>query len=183
MSNIGRPNARSLPHQEVRHGSTDGSSECGAGTMLGGGHVRRSLIAREERRFLMTTLTGTQERKLKSELQKQRTERLALAHDKLLHVGEEHYSAFAGEVPDVGDQAMAEQLTDFANTLARRYAAAIRDIDGALIRLEEHQFGSCVDCGDDISFRRLSAYPTATRCVHCQEHYDRTHVHEATPTL
>ena len=131
----------------------------------------------------MTTLTWMQERKLKHHLEKQRTERLASAHEELLHVGDEHYSTFAGEVPDSGDQAIAAQLADFENTLARRYAAAIRDIDNALIRLEEHHFGRCVDCGDDIGFRRLRAYPTATRCVRCQEQYDRTYAHEAMPTL
>ena len=131
----------------------------------------------------MTTLTWMQERKLKHDLEKQRTERLAAAHEELLHVDDEHYSTFAGEVPDSGDQAIAAQLADFENALARRYAVAIHDIDNALIRLEEHHFGLCVDCGDDIGFRRLSAYPTATRCLPCQEKHDRTHAHEAMPTL
>jgi DnaK suppressor protein len=131
----------------------------------------------------MTTLTWMQEGKLKHELERQRTERLAAAHDEVLHVADEHYSTLAGEVPDTGDQAVAAQLTDYENALARRYAAAIRDIDNALIRIEEHRFGRCVDCGDQIGFQRLSVYPTATRCVSCQQRFDRTYAHEATPTL
>jgi hypothetical protein len=67
----------------------------------------------------METLTSRQERKLKQELGKQRNERLAAAHEELIDVADQHYSTFAGEVPDEGDQAVAVELADFENARAR----------------------------------------------------------------
>jgi RNA polymerase-binding protein DksA len=132
---------------------------------------------------IMETLTSGQERKLKHELEKQRKERLAAAHEELLDVADQNYSTFAGEVPDEGDQAVAAELADFENARARRYATALREIDDALVRIDEHCFGQCIDCGDDIGYLRLSAIPTALRCVRCQEQHDRTYAHEARPRL
>ena len=131
----------------------------------------------------MESLTSGQERQLKQELEKQRKERLAAAQEELLDVADQHYSTFAGEVPDEGDQAVATELADLENARARRYAASIREIDDALIRIGEHCFGQCIDCGDDIGYPRLSAIPTALRCVRCQDQHDRTYAHEARPRL
>jgi len=131
----------------------------------------------------MASVTPLQEQKLKHALEEQRAQRLRAARETLRRARQEHYAIFAGEGPDVADQANAEELTAFENTLAQRYADAIHDIDAALARMEEHRFGHCVDCGDDIDFGRLCAYPTATRCVRCQEHHDRVYARVAQPTL
>ena len=37
-------------------------------------------------------------------------------------------------------------------------------IDAALRRMEVGVFGTCVDCGSDISLERLEALPFAIRC-------------------
>jgi DnaK suppressor protein len=131
----------------------------------------------------MSPLTCRQEQKLKCDLERQRAERLGAAHERLLGARQEHYAVLAGEGPDAADQASAEQLAAFENTMAQRHAAAVRHIDAALIRIEEHSFSYCVDCGENIGFQRLSVYPTATRCVHCQEHHDRLYGHGKRPTL
>src|SRR4051812_32108184 len=131
----------------------------------------------------MTTVTRTQEQQLKRKLERQRTERLAAAREQFRRAGDENYCTFAGEVPDFGDQALAVELVDLNNIVAQRHANAIRDIDAALIRIEEHRFGRCVDCDDAIDVRRLSVTPTATRCVACQQLHDRTYAHEEVATL
>jgi RNA polymerase-binding transcription factor DksA len=38
----------------------------------------------------------------------------------------------------------------------------------ALARLEQGEFGRCVDCGVEISPKRLAAIPWTERCVRCQ---------------
>ena len=126
----------------------------------------------------MNTMPRIQEKQLKHELERQRTERLAAAREQFLRAGDENYSRFAGEVPDFGDQALAVELVDLNNILARRHARALRDIDAALTRIEQHSFGCCVDCDEEIDVRRLSATPTATRCVACQQLHDRTYRNE-----
>ena len=46
---------------------------------------------------------------------------------------------------------------------------------GALARINEGSYGFCESCGQEIPAARLQAEPTALRCVHCQELYEKTH--------
>jgi DnaK suppressor protein len=43
----------------------------------------------------------------------------------------------------------------------------IRQIQGALKRIAEGNYGVCVQCGADIDPKRLKALPNATRCISC----------------
>ena len=43
-------------------------------------------------------------------------------------------------------------------------------LDGALQRLEEGEYGLCEDCRRPISEERLKALPFARRCIDCQRH-------------
>jgi uncharacterized protein (DUF983 family) len=43
--------------------------------------------------------------------------------------------------------------------------------------------GACNDCGEPIGYNRLMAYPTAKRCVQCQEVYEKTHAGNLHPKL
>ncbi|MFV2053041.1 TraR/DksA family transcriptional regulator [Aliiroseovarius sp. YM-037] len=40
-------------------------------------------------------------------------------------------------------------------------------IQSALARIEEDEFGYCVECGDEIAPKRLDLDPTTTICVTC----------------
>jgi DnaK suppressor protein len=44
-----------------------------------------------------------------------------------------------------------------------------QQIEEALARLHEGSYGTCADCGIEISEKRLKALPFARRCVACQE--------------
>jgi DnaK suppressor protein len=57
-------------------------------------------------------------------------------------------------------------------TLARE-SAGLRDTRAALRRIDEDIFGTCLDCEEDISLKRLAAVPWAARCIACQERADR----------
>lgn len=43
----------------------------------------------------------------------------------------------------------------------------IRKIDRALKRIEEGQYGLCLDCGSGIEFARLEIIPESTHCIVC----------------
>ena len=45
---------------------------------------------------------------------------------------------------------------------------ALREVDAALRRLQEPDFGLCADCGAAIAFERLRLSPQVTRCIECQ---------------
>jgi DnaK suppressor protein len=42
-------------------------------------------------------------------------------------------------------------------------------IDAALERIDDGEFGICLDCEEAISRKRLAAVPWAGYCLHCQE--------------
>ena len=42
-----------------------------------------------------------------------------------------------------------------------------------LVRQFNIHFGECRDCGEPIALARLSAYPTATRCLACQQRHEK----------
>ena len=50
----------------------------------------------------------------------------------------------------------------------------LRAVEAALARLHEPDFGLCVDCDAEIPYARLSANPTAMRCVDCQARHERS---------
>lgn len=50
----------------------------------------------------------------------------------------------------------------------RRAVAHLEEIDRALARIDAGTYGLCEVCGQPIGAPRLTALPTATRCIRCQ---------------
>jgi DnaK suppressor protein len=63
-------------------------------------------------------------------------------------------------------QIRTERQTEFA--MNEHETAELGDIEAALVRLEAGTYGQCTDCGVTIAPERLTAYPTAKRCMNCQ---------------
>ena len=96
---------------------------------------------------------------------------------------DESYASVAGQVTDLGDEALADLLSDLDNAEVARDMREIRALDAALARVADGSYGECADCGSEIGLERLRAYPTALRCIKCQEVYEKTHAHPAEPRL
>ena len=45
----------------------------------------------------------------------------------------------------------------------------LRQIEEALVRIEDDDYGTCMECEEPISMKRLDAVPWARYCVTCQE--------------
>lgn len=101
----------------------------------------------------------------------------------LLRSDEEQYSDLAGRVHDTGDEALADLLVDIELASIDRHVQEIRDIDDALMRIADGSYGTCCDCQEPIAIERLEAYPTARRCIVCQEAHDHAFAHGGHPTL
>ena len=98
--------------------------------------------------------------------------------------GETQITELLGRVPaDSSDVSVADALADLNVELIDRHVQGIRDVESARQRIVEGNFGVCVDCGTDIAFERLLAYPTAKRCLSCQEKHEKMYAHKATPRL
>ena len=59
------------------------------------------------------------------------------------------------------------QVQAMAKAAEARRAQELRRIDAALRRLEEGEYGYCVECGEAIEARRLGIDPAAPRCAGC----------------
>src|SRR5580700_1413581 len=62
---------------------------------------------------------------------------------------------------------------DLAIRNVDRDSTLLRQVKAALLRIHEGAFGTCLDCEETISPKRLAAVPWATRCIRCQETADR----------
>jgi DnaK suppressor protein len=62
---------------------------------------------------------------------------------------------------------------DLAIRNVDRESTLLRQVKAALRRIQNGTFGTCVDCEETISPKRLTAVPWATRCINCQEATDR----------
>ena len=96
---------------------------------------------------------------------------------------EEHFIDLAGQVRDSAEEAMADLLVDLGASFLDRHIREHRDIELARARIKAASYGVCTDCGDPIGFQRLLAYPTAKRCLPCQEKRERGHPRQGTPSL
>lgn len=105
-------------------------------------------------------------------------------HDELANTGDQHRIDLLNREPgDSGDESMANALADFNVAQIDRHVRELRDIEAAFERVRIGEYGVCIDCGVDIGFARLQAYPTARRCIACQERREREYAHEGHPKM
>jgi RNA polymerase-binding protein DksA len=135
------------------------------------------------REIRMNGLTRTQSSSLEKLLQAHRKAALEEAEAELKLMREQSVGGVAGEAPDAGDESVAMLLTDIDHTMAQRHVNEIRAIDRALDQIRDCHFGMCSDCDGEIAYARLTAFPTATRCIACQTMHERTFAHENRATL
>ena len=62
---------------------------------------------------------------------------------------------------------------DLAIRNVDRESTLLRQVKAALQRIRAGNFGTCLDCEETISPKRLIAVPWAMRCIKCQEATDR----------
>src|SRR5262245_55173981 len=89
-------------------------------------------------------------------------------------IADQSFTVLAGSVYDAGDEATATMIEELSHTQLRRYVGELRQIEKARQRLAEGDIDECVECGEEIGYRRLHAHPVATRCIQCQTRHERT---------
>jgi DnaK suppressor protein len=70
---------------------------------------------------------------------------------------------------DMLDQIQHTLERDMAIGNLERGSARLREVQGALQRFDLGTFGICLDCGEEISGKRLVAVPWTTSCITCRE--------------
>jgi len=120
---------------------------------------------------------------LKTRLEQRRAELLSSIRRQLLESDNQTYIDLAGRVHDSAEEAVADLLADIGFAGIDREVSEVGDIEQALIRLATGVYGICIDCQADIPFERLSAYPTAKRCLACQQRYESGNTAPLRPSL
>ena len=103
--------------------------------------------------------------------------------DRLLRADAEAFADIAGQVHDAEDESLADLLVDINNAEVTRDVEEVRDIEAALQRIADGTYGTCLECRTPIARARLEAYPTAKRCLPCQQRHERTRAQPPRPKL
>ena len=84
--------------------------------------------------------------------------------------------------PDALDEVQNAAERELSIRNLDRESNLLRNVRGALRRIEEGTFGVCLHCEEDISPKRLAAVPWTPFCIQCQEIADRNQA-EGTETF
>jgi RNA polymerase-binding transcription factor DksA len=124
----------------------------------------------------MANFTENQLMQLKAALQKRYLELQDEVRSELGHANDmgniDLTGGYLNNIPD-----------DIDTALVDRQINEMRELEMSLKYLSELEFGDCIDCGNEIGFDRLIAYPSAQRCIQCQSQYEKAFPQESNPSL
>jgi len=86
---------------------------------------------------------------------------------------EEDMALDANDLPDEMDLASSEYLQSFTFRLRGREKAFLDKINKALVKIEDGTFGTCEECNEEITIKRLEARPETNLCIRCKEDQER----------
>lgn len=122
---------------------------------------------------MSTAIHDTQRASLEQRLRQRRQVLWEEVRATLLRADSERYAAIAGPVHETQDKSLVALLADVSHAEVARDVEELTDIEGALQRLAAGSYGQCVRCGASIPAARLEAYPTAKRCLPCQQQHEQ----------
>jgi RNA polymerase-binding protein DksA len=128
-------------------------------------------------------LTQTQTKELQRKIDQRREALLGELREDAERTREHPYAEHAGPAPDSGDESVASLFADLEQADVTRDLQEFRALEAARERIKEGEYGICLDCGSDIGFERLKAFPAAVRCIQCQERREKTYGGEPKPSL
>lgn len=70
---------------------------------------------------------------------------------------------------DIADKASSSYTKEFLFSLSDGERVLLQQIDQALARVDEGNYGLCTNCGNPIPEKRLEAVPWTPYCVDCME--------------
>ena len=114
------------------------------------------------------TLELNQIKSLEKLLEEQRNE--ILSNGKTLLVD---FSTSEDDLKDEVDLALSDIEQGMKMRLGTREALYFKKVEEALLRIQQGEYGQCVECSAQIGYRRLQARPTAELCIDCKETAER----------
>jgi DnaK suppressor protein len=123
----------------------------------------------------MTALLPPSElERLKHELEDRRAKLRVEVKTQLDGSEDDRVVGLRNRIKESGDEwGVADGLAELDIAEVRHALAELNEVEAALARIRAGTYGECRDCGELIALARLSAYPTAMRCLTCQERHER----------
>ncbi len=119
-------------------------------------------------------LSKKQNTELKAQLDKRLGELRDEIKQELLTFDNEEYNKTAGQVHDIGDDSLADFLVDMNLAVIDHHIQEVKEIEAALLKISNGEYGRCSDCDTPIKYQRLEVQPTATRCIKCQAVHEKS---------
>ncbi|MFW2438770.1 MAG: TraR/DksA family transcriptional regulator [Arenicellales bacterium] len=94
-------------------------------------------------------------------------------HDELINEGSSNAISLAGKVHDKQEESLSEMLTEINLAMLSQHQHELKNLERALQRMNDGEYGTCIDCDAPIAIARLQAYPTAVRCINCQAKHEQ----------
>ena len=128
-------------------------------------------------------LTQQQTKELGKMINERRNVLIGELREDTARTREQPYAEHAGPAPDSGDESVATLFADLEQADLTRDLDEFRALEAARERIKGGEYGVCSDCGSDIAYERLKAFPAAMRCIQCQERHEKTFGGEPKPSL
>jgi DnaK suppressor protein len=77
------------------------------------------------------------------------------------------------KTPDALDEVQLSSERELMTRNLERESRLLRQVRAALERIQQNTYGTCINCEEEISLRRLHAVPWTPLCIACQEQDDR----------
>lgn len=105
---------------------------------------------------------------------------LEKAHAKLLKMREELFdiatptniedgSSPDSKIKDSADEASSMTMQMLQDAISNTSLTGLKAIDAAIAKIKNGTYGKCEDCLAQISEKRLEFFPSAIRCINCQQ--------------
>jgi len=106
----------------------------------------------------------------KVELEERKKEVLRELENDAVKVAEHDYSAKFIDYGDKDDENAAEVATFEKNlSLEKTLEVSLYNVDKALKKIKEGNYGLCEKCDNPNDVKRLKAFPSATACMDCKK--------------
>src|SRR3954462_9421938 len=128
-------------------------------------------------------LTQHQTEELRGLIDRRRSALLAELREDAARTREQPYAEHAGPAPDSGDESVATLIADLEQADMTPDLEEFRALEAARDRIKDGGYGECIDCGNDVGYERLKAFPSALRCLQCQDRHERAYGGNPKPSL
>ena len=85
----------------------------------------------------------------------------------------------SGGTQDLADKAATSYTKEFLYSLSNTERVILQEVEDAILRLGNGEFGTCEECEENIHKKRLDAVPWARFCLNCQMALDKGLLQEA----